>query len=175
MCLPASVGKRSYRLLRIHLRTPVRRCRDLSHVRLKPSGFRLSSHWDSRLHLKSCWLDSSHIGIGLSTCCHHHNLPLWIIMAEKQGSLWASTALPCRTALLLFFLVWNSEGHKEQSCWTRVLWWSSLGSVGHWWSWRWPTMSTGKLYSGVFFFFSVKLTQLLTTLGGLQNKGEHLV
>lgn len=114
MCRPASRVERSYRLLGIHRWTPVRPCRDHQQVPLKAGGFRLSSHWDFRPPMNCCWLDSSRIGIGLSTCCHHHNLPLWIIMAEKQGSLWASTAPPCRTAFLLFFLVWTRKDTRSK-------------------------------------------------------------
>lgn len=97
-------------------------------------AFRLSHHWDFRPPRKSCWLDSSCIGIGLSTCCHHHNLPLWIIMAEKQGSLWASTPLLCRTAFLLFFLGWTRKDarskHAEPGC-CDGLHWDLWGIGGH--------------------------------------------
>lgn len=99
------------------------------------------------LHLR--WLGSA--SSRRFSCCHHHNLSLsfsGIIMAMKQASLWLSTGL-FRPFRYLFFSGFELVRNREPKCWTRALWWSLLGFVGRWWSWLWPTTSTGKLYLGV--------------------------
>lgn len=165
MCLPPSTWEESFGLHRIHLSVPVGIHTGLLFLFIIFS-YLLSTEIlfffflvTGNISVPSkllCWLDSSFSRIWLCTCCHHYNLPLWITMAEKQGSLWLSTAL-CRPLSFCFYSGFNLVTYTEPKCWTRALWWSSLGFVGHWWSWQWPTMSTGKLWEG---WFSVAWTDM---------------
>lgn len=80
-----------------------------------------------------CWLDSSSNRIWLCSCCHHHNPPLWIIMAEKQGSLWLSTAF-CRPFLSVFILAliwWHSRSQNAEPECCDDLHWDLWGIGGH--------------------------------------------
>lgn len=80
-----------------------------------------------------CWLDCSSNRIWLCSCCHHHNLPLWIIMAEKQHSLWLSTVL-CRPFLSVFILAliwWHTRSHNAEPECCDDLHWDLWGIGGH--------------------------------------------
>lgn len=109
-----------------------------------------------------CWLDSSSNRIWLCCCCHHHNPP----PLDYHG--WEArqpVTVHCflQAFSFCFYSGFNFVTYKEPKCWTRVLWWSSLGFVGHWWSWQWPTMSTGKLWERWFSTARMDPTRFIWT------------
>lgn len=73
-----------------------------------------------------------------------------ISLSPSVGLLWQGSCTACDYPLLsaglslCFYFGFDLVTHQKPKCLIRVLWWSSLEFAGHWCSWQWPTMFTGK-------------------------------
>lgn len=93
-----------------------------------------------------------------------------ISLFPSVGLLWRWSCTACDYPLLsaglslCFYFGFDLVTHQKPKCLIRVRWWSSLEFAGHWCSWQWPTMSTGKLVDNRCFKLYNRLRCVLSDL-----------